>query len=217
MDSQIVKGILTASATIIAAIIAYKSQMRRKKTIEGELEFDKLLILGVNLAKIGWGKVFPSDDLKSIQSITIDLLNEMEMKKSIIRELDDFILKEETINETNLSLVRIKQYFGNHIKIFYGKKGSDYFYIGFNLVNIAVSIEVLSIFNAGADSVLKQLKGITIEAKKLKLPTKKISDAFKKKIKLGIRNNEKKLLDESRQLVIETGEDYLSFLRKKQE
>ncbi len=220
MDDVIIAAVIGAIAVIVAAII--RVAPRRPKKRSPEVSPLQLFLLGTNIAKIGWGKISNTPEIRNIQVLTVTMMNELEFPEEIKDEFKSFLeakesIKEsisESIKELTKTLPRIKELFGIYLISKYGKKDAGFYYIGFDLVNICPMFEIASLqVSQVGPIVVDQLKGIIKEANALDLPTTKLNKILKQ-IEGGISNNSGKTFDDGRQELIRVGEEYIEILTK---
>lgn len=216
MDSTIIAGIIGAIAVIIAAIIKIIFPIIFPKRKKIDISPYQFFILGTNIAKIGWGKVFPSPEIENIQVLTISMLDKLNIPKAVNEEFDIFLSKNETVKELTTTLPHIKNLFGTYFLSNYGKNNARYYYIGFNLVNICPMFEIASLQIQQVGPIVEnQLKDIIKIAKELNLPCQQLKNIMKE-IKSGISSNQGKYFDIGRQKLMDVGEKYINILSKKE-
>lgn len=218
MDKTIVAAIIGAIGAIVAAIIGVILGRRMiKKRIQRRPKPSprQLYLLGVNIAKLGWGKLTKPQGLGNIQVVTITMLKELRIPGRIKAEFESFLKRDYTIKDLTKALPRIKKLFGTYLASTYDKQSAGFYNIGFNVVNIAPMFEIASLqVNAVGPVVVNQLKGIIKEARVLKMPTRGLNEILRR-LQRGLTESQGEVFDDGRQKLIEVGEQYIDILSKR--
>lgn len=189
-------------------------------TITIDKPLSKFFLLGSNIAKLIWGKVgtVQHAQQKTIQIITLTMMDELNFQSSIRSELEKFLDRKLDIKQLVGEVPEIKSRLGLYIRNSIGHQQMQAFYLGFNIVNTMPMCEMASI-EIGSSSIkeaisafVQLLSELVPAARELELDAK----ALERLLEQSRTAKTEGVFDKIRLGLIECGQSFAEELEKRQ-